>query len=80
MVKSRLNGRLNPPKRLSTLRAGLERLGIETLPSKAVQDYNAGRTTQVLTGRVVAVRKRVRCKIGYNGFFLTFEHDGSSAR
>ena len=71
-VKSRINDRLIPPKGLSTLRAGLERLGIETLPGKAVQDYNAGRTTQVPTGRVVAVRRRVRRKIGYNGFFLTF--------
>jgi len=79
-VMSRLNGRLIPPKGLSTLRAGLERLGIETLPGKAVQDYNSGRTTQVPTGRVVAVRKRVRRKIGYNGIFLTFERGGSSAR
>jgi hypothetical protein len=79
-VKSRINDRLIPPKGLSTLRAGLERLGIETLPGKAVQDYNAGRTTQVPTGRVVAVRRRVRRKIGYNGFFLTFERDGFSTR
>ncbi len=45
----------------------------------AVINHSAGRATQVPTGRVFAVRKRVR-KIGYNGFFLSFERDGSSAR
>jgi hypothetical protein len=41
-----------------------------------MQDYNAGRTTQVPTGRVVGVRQRVRRKIGYNGISLSFERAG----
>ena len=62
-----------PPRGLSTLTEALKRLDIETAPSRLEQDYNAGRTTQVPTGRVVAVRRRVRRKLGYNGFFLSFE-------
>lgn len=71
---------LVPPKGLSTLREALKRVGIETLPSRSVQDYNAGRTTQVPTGRVVGVRRRVRRKIGYNGFALSFERAGPAPR
>jgi hypothetical protein len=51
----------------------LGRLGIETLPTRMEQAYSAGQTTQVPTGRVVAVMKRVRRKIGYNGIVLGFE-------
>ena len=51
----------------------LKRVGVETLPCRSTQDYNAGRTTQIPTGRVVGVRQRVRRRIGYNGFTLSFE-------
>src|SRR5690349_14354173 len=54
-VKSPFDDSLVPPKGLSTLREALKRVGIETLPSRSIQDYNAGRTTQVPTGRVVGV-------------------------
>jgi hypothetical protein len=63
-----------PPKGLATLTEALKRLGVEVTTTRLEQDYNAGRTTQTPTGRVVAVRKRVRRKIGYNGVFLSFEH------
>ena len=76
VVKSPLDNSLIPPRGLSTLREGLKRVGIETLPSRSVQDYNTGRTTQVPTGRVVGVRRRVRRKIGYSGFTLSFERAG----
>jgi hypothetical protein len=72
-VKSPFDDSLVPPKGLSTLREALKRVGIETLPSRSVQDYNAGRTTQVPTGRVLGVRRRVRRRIGYNGISLSFE-------
>lgn len=78
-VKSRL-GRLIPPRGLATLKEALARVGVETYPSRAIQDYNAGRTTQVPTGRVVAVRQRVRRKIGYGGISLSFERAQSAAR
>jgi hypothetical protein len=64
---------LVPPKGLATLREALKRVGIEALQSRSMQDYNAGRTAQVPTGRIVGVRQRVRRKIGYNGINLSFE-------
>jgi hypothetical protein len=72
-VKSPFDDRPIPPKGLSTLREALRRVGIETLPSRSVEDYNAGRTTQVPTGRVIGVLRRVRRQIGYNGIALSFE-------
>jgi hypothetical protein len=65
---------------LSTLRKALNRVGIETLPSRLDQAYNAGETTQVPTGRVVGVNRRVRRKIGYGGFALSFERAGPAPR
>jgi hypothetical protein len=79
-IKSPFDDRLVPPRGLSTLREALKRVGIETLPSRSLQDYNAGRTTQVPTGRVVGVRRRVRRKIGYNGIALSFERAGPAPR
>ena len=58
----------------------LNRLGIETEPTRLERAYSAGQTTQVPAGRVVAVRKRVRRKIGYNGVTLSFEHARSAPR
>jgi hypothetical protein len=71
---SPFDGKPAPIKGLRTLAAeGLGRLGIETAPTRLEQAYNAGRTTQVPAGRVIAVKKRVRRRIGYNGTFLSFE-------
>ena len=52
----------------------LGRLGVESAPTRFEQAYNSGQTTQVPAGRVIAVRTRVRRKIGYNGTFVSFEH------
>jgi hypothetical protein len=71
---SLLDGKPVPPNGLATLTEALRRLGVETAPTRAEQAYNAGRTEQVPTGRVVAIRgKRVRRRIGYDGIFLSFE-------
>jgi hypothetical protein len=67
-----------PPKGLRTMKEALTRLGIETMPTRMEQAYSARETTQVPTGRVVAVRGRVRRKIGYDGVFLRFERAGPS--
>jgi hypothetical protein len=69
-----------PPKGLETLTEALHRLGVETAPTRLQQAYSDGRTTQVPTGRVVAVRGRIRRKIGYGGFQLGFERAGPSPR
>jgi hypothetical protein len=39
-VRSPFDDKPIPPKGLSTLREALKRVGIETLPSRSVQDYN----------------------------------------
>ena len=71
---SPFDGKPAPVKGLRALATeALGRLGIETAPTRLEQAYNAGQTTQVPAGRVVAVTKRVRRHIGYNGTFLSFE-------
>jgi hypothetical protein len=71
---SPFDGTPAPVKGLRALAAeALGRLGIETAPTRLEQAYHAGQTTQVPAGRVVAVNKRVRRRIGYNGTFLSFE-------
>jgi hypothetical protein len=71
---SLLNGKPTPVKGFRPLaEEALNRLGIETFATRLEQDYSAGRTTQVPNGRVIAVRQRVRRKIGYSGISLRFE-------
>jgi hypothetical protein len=78
---SLLDGKPLPAKGIRELAAeALGRLGIETAPTRLEEAYNAGKTTQVPTGRVVAVRGRVRRKISYNGFPLSYERAGPAAR
>jgi len=72
-VTSPFSGEVLPAKGLRTLTEALKRVGVETVPTRMEQDYNAGRTTQVPTGRVVGVLRRVRRRIGYGGVYLSFE-------
>jgi hypothetical protein len=65
---------------LRALKEALRRVGVETLPSRLEPDYNAGRTTQVPTGRLVGVNRRVRRKIGYGEVSLSFERAGPAPR
>lgn len=51
----------------------LRRLGVRTYPSAMTRAYNEGRTTQVPSGRVIGVDKRVRRKIGVDGVYVRFE-------
>lgn len=58
-------------KRLAT--EALDRLG-KTVKESAVESaYNSGRSTQVPTGRRVAVKDRIRRRIGYDGKYVVFE-------
>jgi len=77
---SMTNGEPVPVGGLAALNEALRRVGVETLPSRLEQAYDAGRTTQVPTGRVVAMSRRVRRKIGYGGFSLSFERAGPAPR
>jgi len=71
---SPFDGTPAPVKGLRALASeALDRLGIETAPTRLEQAYQAGQTTQVPAGRAIAITKRVRRRIGYNGTFLSFE-------
>jgi hypothetical protein len=68
------------PKGLRTLKEALTRLGVEIVPTRLEQAHNAGKSTQVPTGRVVGVRGRVSRRIGYGGVVLGFERAGPAPR
>ncbi|MBW4509719.1 MAG: hypothetical protein KME64_24875 [Scytonematopsis contorta HA4267-MV1] len=71
---SPLTGEVVPVLPLPTLaKEALERLGLETFPSFYEREYNAGRSTQVPTGRRIAVKGRVSRKIEYNGACISYE-------
>lgn len=72
-IKSPLSGKPMPPKGLATVAEAVERLGVKTAPTRLERDYNAGKTTQVPTGRVIGIQGRLRRKLGYNGIALSFE-------
>jgi hypothetical protein len=78
--RSIMNGEPIPARGLATLREALDRVGIETVPTRLERAYNAGETTQVPTGRVVGVTRRVRRKVGYAGMNLSFERAGPAPR
>lgn len=72
--KSSLTGETVPVAPLPTLaKVALDRLGVEIAPSRLESDYVAGRTIQVPTGRLIAVKGRVSRKIGYGGAYVNFE-------
>jgi hypothetical protein len=80
---SSLDGKPVPTKGLHDLAAeALGRLGlcIKIVPTRLEQAYDAGKSTQVLTGRVIGVRGRVRRQISYNGFPLKYERTRSTPR
>ena len=71
---SPLSGKIVPAKPLPALvREALARLNVETARSDFERAYSEGRTTQVPTGRTIAVRGRISRKIGYDGKFAVFE-------
>lgn len=73
-VPSPLSGRNVPAKPLPMLsREALARLNVETLPSRFAQANSAGTSTQVPTGRVIAVKGRIARRIGYDGKYVSFE-------
>ena len=72
--KSALNGQTIPVAPLPTLALeALTRLGVKIAPSKLETEYNAGQTTQVPTGRQIAVKARISRKIGFGGAYVSYE-------
>ena len=72
---SKITGKATLEKPIQELaKDALTKLGVKMTASKFEKAYNKGQTTQVPTGRVIGVKKRVSRKIGYNGRFVTFEN------
>lgn len=71
---SSLTGEVLPIQALPTLaKEALKRLGVEVNPTKAELDYQSGRSTQIPTGRLIGVKKRISRKIGYKGASINYE-------
>ncbi len=72
---SALDARPSLPGSLNSLvLEAMKKLGIPTGLTEMEIKYNEGKTTQVPTGRVIGVRKRVRRRIGFSGYSIRFEH------
>lgn len=73
---SSLTGKLIPVKPLTELaiEALTEKLNVEVVPAKELEQYNNGQTTQVPTGRVIAVRGRVSRKMSYDGKSIKYQY------
>lgn len=71
---SMLDGKPAPVKAIAPLmREALGRIGVKTRPTRLETLALEGKTTQVPSGRVIGVNRRVRRKLGYNGVTVGFE-------
>lgn len=71
---SSLTGNTVPIEPLPALaQRALDRLGASPRPSRATVDYQEGRSTQVPTGRLISVNKRISRKIGYKNIAVSYE-------
>lgn len=71
---SPLSGRIIPRVGLPEIAdQTLRKLKMRRAVSGAERAYNEGLSTQVPTGRVIAVKGRISRKIGYDGKYVTFE-------
>ncbi|MFT4093034.1 MAG: DUF6088 family protein [Niabella sp.] len=72
---SQLTGEVVPVASLPVLaKEALQKLGVKTLPTQAEKDYQAGRSTQIPTGRLIGVNKsRLSRKIGYKEATIYYE-------
>lgn len=69
-----LDGKPVPVKGITPLMTeALSKLGIQTGPTKLERAAEEGLTTQVPTGRLIGVKRRVRRKLGYDGFYMRYE-------
>ena len=72
--RSSVTGKLVPEKPLPELaKEAMKKQGVKTAPTEAEKAYNEGRSTQVPTGRVIGVNRRVSRKLGYDGKYVTFK-------
>ena len=73
--RSPITGSIIPVRSLPALaKEALGRLHVQTVSTQMERDYNSGRSTQVPTGRLIAVKSRVSRRIGYNGNYISYEY------
>lgn len=74
--RSRLTGKLVPIKPLPDLakEALSEKLKVKVVSSSEIANYNNGDTTQVPTGRVIAVKGRVSRKMAFDGKSIKYQY------
>lgn len=71
---SSLTGNTIPMEPLPALaQRALDRLGASPGPSRAATDYQESRSTQVPTGRLISVNKRISRKIANNNTAVCYE-------
>lgn len=58
----------------SLAKQALNRLGVRTNPTRAEVEYQEGRSTQIPTGRLIGVEKRISRKIGFKGATINYEY------
>lgn len=74
--RSRLTGKLVPAKPLPELarEALTDKLKVKVLTADEILRYNRGDTTQVPTGRVIAVKGRVSRKMAFDGKSIKYQY------
>ena len=73
---SKLTGKVIPMKSLPDLakEALKDKLKVKVLTSSDVEKYNRGGTTQVPTGRVIAVKGRISRKMSFDGKSIKYQY------
>ena len=74
--RSSFTGKLIPIKSLTILarEAITEKLNAKVVMATELKRYNNGQTTQVPTGRVIAIKGRVSRKMAYDGKSIKLQH------
>lgn len=74
--RSSFSNKLVPVKPLPELarEALTQKLGVEVVSSQEQTSYNSGQSTQVPTGRLIAVRGRVSRKMSYDGKSIKYQY------
>ncbi|RUO22603.1 hypothetical protein CWE08_05365 [Aliidiomarina iranensis] len=74
--RSSLTGKLIPIKPLPELavEALRDKLKVKVVPASDLERYNSGQSTQVPTGRLIAVKGRVSRKMAYDGKSIKYQY------
>lgn len=80
--RSKLTGKIIPVKPLPELaqEALTEKLWVAVVPTIEAEAYNAGESTQVPTGRVIAVKARVSRKMAFDGKSMKYRYVGMNEK